>query len=80
LSFDEERFEDTLELIDDGYNKISELESSQTAVNAVYSATSRTLKNFFREHGLKIAIFISIALFFLLIFWNTLKIWMRKKY
>ncbi len=72
LSFNEERFEDTLNLIKKGYDRISEIQSSQTAMNLVYLATSRTIKNFFIKNGLKIVIIGGIALFLLLIFWNTL--------
>lgn len=80
LSFNEERFEDTSELIKKGYDSISEIQSSQTAVNAVYLATSRTVKYFFIQNGLKIVIIGGIALFLLLIFWTTLtKLRMRIK-
>jgi len=73
LSFNEERFEDTLMLIKKGYNSISEIQSSQSAINAVYLTTSRTIKNFFIKNGLKIAVICFIALILLLTFWNILK-------
>lgn len=73
LSFNEERFEDTLVLINKGYDRISEIQSSRTAVNAVYLATSKTIKEFFIKNGLRIAIIAAILLLLLLIFWNTLK-------
>ncbi|MBU3913086.1 MAG: hypothetical protein KKE50_03250 [Nanoarchaeota archaeon] len=80
LSFSEERFEDTLTLIKKGYDRISEIQSSQTAVNAVYSATSKTIKNFFIENGLKIAIIILVVFVLLLVFRSTLiKLRMRIK-
>lgn len=80
ISFNEERFEDTLTLIKKGYDKISEIQSSQTAVNAVYLATSRTVKDFFIQNGLKIVIIGGIAFFLLLVFWSTLtKLRMRMK-
>lgn len=80
ISFNEERFEDTLELIKKGYERISEIQSSQTAVKMVYLSTTKTIKDFFTRQGLKIAIIGIIALFLLLIFWNTLtKIRMRIK-
>jgi len=47
LSFNQERFEDTLTLINKGYDDISNIQSSQTAVNAIYLATSRSVKDFF---------------------------------
>ena len=80
LSFNEERFEDTLTLIKKGYDRISEIQSSQTAVNAVYLATTRTVKDFFIQNGLKIVIIGGIVFFLLLVFWSTLtKLRMRMK-
>jgi hypothetical protein len=71
-SFEEERFEDTIKLIDKGYQKISEVQSSQTAVNLFYKSTSRSLKSFFINNWLKLLItFISVILF-LIIFWKAL--------
>jgi len=72
LSFKEERFEDTLVLIKKGYDKISEIQSSQTAVNAVYSATAKTLKNFFIKNWLRIIIIIFILLVVFIIFHSAL--------
>ena len=73
LSFKDERFEDTLELIKKGYDRISEIQSSQTALNSLYLATSRSIKNFFIRNWLKITIFCSVILFLILIFWNNFK-------
>ncbi len=73
ISFNEERFEDTLKLINQGYNRISEIQSSQTALNSFYLANSRIIKNFFKENWLRIIIILSLTLFFILIFWNNLK-------
>ena len=81
ISFDEERFEDTLKLINQGYDRISEIQSSQTALNSFYLATSKTIKNFFKENWLRIIIILSLTLFFVLIFWNNLKkLRMRMKF
>ncbi len=71
-SFYEERFEETRELINNGYEKISEIQSSQTATNAFYASTSKTLKNFFKENWLKILIILIIVIILLIVFWNTL--------
>lgn len=73
LSFKDERFEDTLELIKKGYDRISEIQSSQTALNSLYLATSRSIKNFFIKNWIKITIFCSVILFLILIFWNNFK-------
>jgi hypothetical protein len=72
-SFKDERFEDTLELIKKGYDRVSEIQSSQAVLNSLYLATSRTLKNFFVNNWLKITIICSIAFFLILIFWNNIK-------
>lgn len=72
-SFDEERFEDTLKLIDQGYDRISEVQSSQTALNSFYSATSKTIKNFFKDNWLKLLIIFFVTLILILIFKNSLK-------
>lgn len=72
-SFKDERFEDTLELIKKGYDRVSEIQSSQAVLNSLYLATSRTLKNFFVNNWLKITIICSIAFFVSLIFWNNIK-------
>lgn len=72
LSFKEERFEDTIELIEEGYNILSEIQSSQTALNLFYVSTTRTLKNFFRTQWKTITFVTSTVLLLLFIFWNTL--------
>ena len=72
-SFNEERFEDTLKLISQGYDQISEIQSSQTALNSFYNATSKTIKNFFINNWLKLLIIFSVAIVFILIFKTNLK-------
>jgi hypothetical protein len=80
ISFNDERFEDTLVLIKKGYNRISEIQSSQTAVKMVYLTTSKTIKSFFVKYGLKLTIIGIIALILMIIFWKTLtKLRMRMK-
>lgn len=56
LSFDEERFEETLELISVGYDTLSEVQSSQTALKSFYAETSKSLKSFFINNWLKLLI------------------------
>ncbi|MCF7900553.1 hypothetical protein K9K77_03520 [Candidatus Babeliales bacterium] len=80
-SFQNERFEDTPALINQGYNRISEIQSSQTALNSFYMATSGVIKNFFIKNYLKLLIICSITLLFILFFWNNLKkLRMRMKF
>jgi len=78
-SFKDERFEDTTKLINLGYDKISEIESSQTTINAFKSATSKTLKNFFKENWLKLLIGFGITTILLVIFRTSIKIILVKK-
>jgi len=73
ISFKEERFEDTLELIDEGYNRISEIQSSQTTTRLFYSSVSQTIKNFFVNNWITIVVVLLIIIVLILIFWNTLK-------
>ena len=57
--FDEERFEETITLVDEGYKRLSEIEASQTTVRLFYSTTTKTLKTFFIENWKKLTIFIN---------------------
>ena len=78
-SFSDERFEDTLVLINKGYERISEIQSSRTAVNAVYQATARTLKNFFIKYWIKMVIILVASLVLFFIFQKSLKRIMRRR-
>ena len=73
ISFEEERFEETLDLIEGGYVKISEAQASQTALRLFYETTSRTLKTFFQKNWKKMVITAAVILVLLIIFWTTLK-------
>jgi hypothetical protein len=80
-SFNDERFEDTIELIEIGYNKISEIQSSQTTLNAFYLTTTKSIKNFLAKNWLKIIVTIIVLSLLTLIFKNNLrKLRMRIKY
>lgn len=46
-SFEEERYEETLELIPKGYEKLNSIQSSQTAMNIFYESTTLGIKKFF---------------------------------
>ncbi|MEK6850695.1 MAG: hypothetical protein AABX85_03920 [Nanoarchaeota archaeon] len=72
-SFSEERFEDTLSLIDGGYAKISEIQSSQTAFNLYYEATSKTLKKFFEDNWPKMLIIAVLIVIALILSWTMIK-------
>jgi hypothetical protein len=74
LSFEEERFEETIVLIDGGYEELSEIESSQTTLNLFYSTTTKTIKSFFINNWKKILIISCIALVALIIFWKTVRL------
>lgn len=72
LSFNEERFEDTIKLIEGGYDKLSEVQSSQTTINLFYTSTTKTLKNFFKTQWKTIILVISVILLFLFLFWKAI--------
>ncbi|MCK9570465.1 hypothetical protein M0R72_16070 [Candidatus Pacearchaeota archaeon] len=61
-----ERFEETSSLINGGYSRISEIESSQTTLNLFYKTTTQTLKNFFINNWIQIII--SLVSLFLVFF------------
>ena len=71
-SFNSERFEDTLELIDVGYERLSEVQSSQTTIKLFYSATSRSVKVFLKDNWLWLVTSFIATLLFLLIFKTAL--------
>lgn len=67
-SFEEERFEETIALINEGYSKLSKFESSQTMVNLFYENTKKNLTQFFINNWKKLIftiLFISILFFIL---------------
>lgn len=74
FSYSEERFEDTPGLIEKGYTKLSELQSSQTATRLFYSTLSNTLKNFLIQNWIKLVSAAAVIIIALIIFWRTLKI------
>jgi hypothetical protein len=73
-SFEDERFEETIELVKQGYDRISEIEASQTAINTFRATTSRTLKNFFKDNWIKLLIGLGVAIVLLLVFKTSIKI------
>jgi preprotein translocase subunit SecG len=72
-SFEEERFEDTLNMIPNGYNRISEIQASQTTLRIIYLTTSRSIKTFLYKYWFKIVIILFISALLLLIFWRTIR-------
>jgi len=81
LSFQEERFEDTLELVEGGYERISDIQSSQTATRLFYSSVSGGVKDFFVNNWLTIIIVLAAAFVLFLIFRKSLReIMIRRKF
>lgn len=72
-SFTDERFEDTLGLIDKGYQRMSEIQASQTALKLYYDTTSRNIKNFFKNNWKQLLIGLAIAIILLIIFGKAIK-------
>jgi len=79
-SFKEERFEDTSSLINEGYTKLSEIQSQQTTFRLFYETTSKTLKNFMLNNWKKISITLIIIFVLLLIFWRAIRMaWINSR-
>ena len=78
-SYDGERFEETPSLINLGYSKLSEIESSQTTLNLFYQTTTQTLKNFFINNWLQILIFFGILLLLFLIFKTSIALFLTSR-
>lgn len=72
-SFEEERFEDSIKLIDKGYSDLSSLEASQTSFRLYYTATTKNIKDFFVNNWKALVIWIAIIIILLIIFWKTIK-------
>ena len=79
LSFEEERFEDTLNLVNDGYEELNEIQSSQTATKVFYLTTTQTIKDFFVNYWLHLLVGIISLVLIILIFWNRFIKWRLKK-
>lgn len=77
-SFDEERFEDSLKLIDKGYTDLSDLESSQTSFKLYYQTTTKTIKDFFVNNWKILLIWTIVIIVLLIIFWKAIRRWMIK--
>ncbi|MDO8460683.1 MAG: hypothetical protein Q7S74_06240 [Nanoarchaeota archaeon] len=72
-SFQEERFEDTLNLIEKGYKRMSEIESTQTSAKLFYESTTRSIKSFFIDNWEEILITCAVAIFLLIFFWKSIR-------
>lgn len=77
-SFYDERFEETLFMINEGYEKMMEIHSSQTATKVFYLTTTKTLKNFFLNYWIHIIIFIFGVSVVIFVLWNRI-VWIRIK-
>jgi len=77
-SYDEERFEETSVLIDLGYKKLSEIESSQTTFNLFYQTTTKSIKSFFVNNWKIILSVVVIGLIVLYFSWKTIRKFMFK--
>jgi hypothetical protein len=72
ISFSEERFEDTLELINLGYDRLSEVQSSQTTTRLFYTTVKNTFKNFLINNWKKLVLSSITLLIIIFIFWKTI--------
>ena len=72
-SFKNERYEDTLVLVSEGYIQLTQIQSSQTALNIFYDSTSSNLKRFFYNNWKSFVVALLIIFFFWLLFHNSIK-------
>lgn len=63
-----ERYEKVPTLIDDAYEKITEVKSSYTTLSLFYDSTTRGIKRFFKENGLSLLIATFVLIFLFLVF------------
>jgi len=72
-SFDEERFEDTIQLVNQGYLTLSEIQASQTAARLFAETVGRGIKNFLRNNWVWLSVATVVVILLLIIFWKTLR-------
>ena len=72
-SFNEERFEDTPALIDKGYQRLSEIQSKQTALRLFTQTITEGVKKFLMENWKWLSSLIIIGSILLIVFWKTIR-------
>lgn len=78
-SYTEQRFEDTIVLINNAYEKMAEVESTQTKLRLFYSTATKTLKQFLIDNWKQISIISAVIIISVLVFWKTFTIWNIKR-
>ena len=78
-SFQEERFEDTIKLVTEGYKTLSAIQSKQTAVRIFYSTTTNKISAFFKNNWPAIVITLIIIALLAIIFRRPIRIFIIKK-
>jgi len=73
VAFHAERYEESLQLTEETYMKISEMEATETKVRAFYDATSRTFTNFMKQNWGKILIGVIILIIISIIIYSPAK-------
>jgi hypothetical protein len=79
ISFEEERFEEVFDLIENGYGLLSEIQSSQATSNIFYDVTTRNLKKIFIENWKLILSILIILLILFFIFHRSITIWYSQR-
>ncbi|MBS3065424.1 hypothetical protein J4229_00020 [Candidatus Pacearchaeota archaeon] len=72
-SFNGERFEETISLIDDGYKEMLDIQARQSALNVFYKEQARTLKNFVIGNWKYILIIVVVTLVVLNASWRAIR-------
>ena len=74
-----ERYEKVSSLVEQTYEKISEVQAEQTALRAFYEGTTKGLKRFFERNWVSILISIGVAFILFLIYIRTVSVWIIKR-
>ena len=74
-----ERYEKVSPLVEQTYEKISEVQAEQTALRAFYEGTTKGLKRFFERNWVSILISIGVAFILFLIYMRTVSVWIIKR-
>lgn len=74
-----ERYEKVEDLVNRGYDKISQVQSEFSTINVIYMNTTKSLKIFFQKNWLTIAVLIILFLIFFLAYKTRIKHWLVER-
>jgi len=74
-----ERYENVGALIEQGYEEITNIQASNTALNLFYKTTTRTIKDFFIDNWIALSISFCVLFVLSLIYRSAIRKWIIKK-